>query len=377
MARLRFQDILDSRIPAKLALCPTDEGNIQTMMQWCSAFEARAAAYGRWWGSTQLAQFCITGSCGGACIVLPRGVAVIEAANLNGMPVNVQNMWGQFVRPHLTPGCGAGGCSNVASAAVPCNGFQPFSCRCGCGCNAVPQMQDEGMVPSYAVTGAGDRIRLYATNAADNGKKVVLQGYDSNGVWVRTSIDGTVQDGVQVTLSVSGVTTTQTWAAGSPTALYKQLTSYNVLMFALDADDNERALGVYQPTELNPSYRKVRLPGVKAGCGTACGGPNTLRCLVSLEPTPITSVNDFLLYTNLPAYSDGMYAEKLYESSEVSQGDAYFFGLPKPARNNRGVLRVSVGSGALPLLESELRKMTGDRTTVSVQRDGLSLIGFV
>ena len=321
-------------------------------------------------------QFCVTpASCGGVCVVLPREVAVIEAANLNGMPVNVQGPWGQFIRPHLS----WNQCSNQGIGLTqPCTDIQNFRCGCGCGCAGVPQMVDEGLVPCFATTSAGDRIKLYALQASDYGKKVVVQGRDSNGLWVRTSFDGAVQDGEQVTLAAGGVLTTTQWAVGNPYAVYKEETDYNVTMFA-DNGTSERQLASYEPSETNPSYRKVRLPGVRCP-SSGCGRNITVRAMVSLESTPITGENDWLLFQGssaLSAYSDGILAEKLYENGDVAQGDAYMFGIPKPARNARGVLRVAVGNGAIPLLESELRKQTGDRTTVRVQRDGLSLQGFV
>lgn len=368
---LRFQDIQNSRIPAKVGVCSDSD----ELKQWTHQFELRASVKGRFWGSTQLAQFCITGSCGGACIVTPPNVAVIEAANLNGIPVNIQNPWGQFIRPHLWPSNGS--CGNAASAGVPCNGFQPFACGCGCGCRGVPQMQDEGTVPSYSVTNAGERIKLYATQTVDYGKKVVVQGKDSNGVWVRTEIDGVVQDGEQVILADGGVLTNTTWGAGAPMGIYKEETDYRVLMFAVDDDDNERQLAEYGPTDTNPSFRKWRLPSVKAGCGSMCGTQNTLRCIVSLQPVPITGDNDWLLYSNLAAYSDGILAEKYYENGDYPLGDKYFIGAPQAAKNARGVLRYADGTGALVILRDETRKMTGDRSEVSVPRDGLSLLGFV
>lgn len=366
MMRLRYADIQNSRIPAKANVCADSD----VLMGWTNGFQERALVYGRWWGTTQLAQFCITGSsCGGACIVLPREVAVIEAANLNGGPMSVAgSSWGQFIRPHLSVGqCGSG-------SSLPCTDVQGFGCSCGCGCGYA-SIEDEGLTPTYAVTTEGDRIKLYATNAADNGKKVVVQGNNANGVWVRSSIDGTVQDGEQVTITTAGVLTTNTWAVGAPYSLYKEATSYRVLMFAVDTDGNERAIGEFQASETNPTYRKMRVP--RLGCSSgACDGNRTLRAIVSLQHVPITGDNDWLLFTNLAAYSDGILAEKYYEAGDQVQGDAYFFGLAKPARNARGVLRHAVGMGAIPLLESELRKQTADKSVVRMQRDGLYMQGF-
>lgn len=370
MSRNRYLDIQNSRIPARVGVCPDST----ELLSWTNAFESRAAAFGRWWGSVQLAQFCVRGDTCGACVVLPPQVAVIEAANLNGMPMNVQNAWGQFDRPHLWWGqCGSG-----LSANLPCTDVQNFRCGCGCGCYGVPQMLDEGIVASYSVTNSGDRIKVYATQTVDYGKHVVLQGYDSNGVWVRTTFaDGTIQDGEEVTLAAGGVLTNTTWAGGAPYLAFKDVTAYRVLVFAVDTDGNERQLADYGPTETNPTYRKVKIPGVRgASCG--CAGNQTVRALVSLQPGLITQANDWLLFADaLPAYSDGIMAEKLYENGDIAAADALFFGVPKAARNARGVLRSSVGMGALGYLESQLRKQSGDKTTVRVQRDGLLLQHFV
>jgi hypothetical protein len=40
----------------------------------------------------------------------------------------------------------------------------------------------------------------------------------------------------------------------------------------------------------------------------------------------------------------------IYENGDVGLADSYFFGNPRPARNLRGVLRHSVGMGALGFL---------------------------
>lgn len=367
MQRLRYTDVAQN-VYQQAGVC----SDSPDLLRWTNRFEQRALNYGRWWGSTQLAQFCIQTHCGQACVVLPREVAVIEAASLAWLPVNVQNMWGQFIRPHVPLACGGN------SSGVPCS--TGVVCHCGCGCGVI-QMQDEGMVPTFGVTAAGEKIRFYF-NPADVGKKIVVQGNDSNGVWVRTEFDdGMVQDGEQVTLATTGgqyyTDTSTEWAVGSPTQLYKEVTSYNVIAWGLNSDgDTTRQLANYQPDEVNPTYRKVRIVG--APRRGRCGTPNlTLRAIVSLQHVPMRNANDWCLFTNLAAYADGIMSEKLRENLAFAEADAYFFGTPKPARNGRGVLRVSVGTGAIPLLESELRKQTGDTSSVLVQRDGLVLNGFV
>src|ERR1041384_3645824 len=92
--RLTLKDIKNSRIPALLNVCPDDA----RIGQWINTFEERSFSRGRWWGSTQLARFCVTTE---SCIVTPREVATIDALSIGGVPVPVQNSWFQFIRPHI------------------------------------------------------------------------------------------------------------------------------------------------------------------------------------------------------------------------------------------------------------------------------------
>ncbi len=122
-------------------------------------------------------------------------------------------------------------------------------------------------------------------------------------------------------------------------------------------------------------YRVQRIPGFRhnaAGCCTT----STLLAIVSLQHIPVEVPDDWLLFQNLGSYTDGVMSEKMRESGNIAQANALFYGTPAPARNARGVSRVNIQSGALPGLISELRKMTGDKCSANVRRDGVSLVGF-
>ncbi len=365
MQRLTVDSLIRAGLPAKVNLCEDDPRFFAAV----NSFQERALDYGRWWGTTQLAQFCVQTTCGQACIVLPREVAVVEAASLNGIPVNVQNMWGQFIRPHVPSACGCG-----SSSGAGCNGYSYGTCRCGCACGPV-QMQDEGLVASYGVTAAEDYIRFYPASTADVGKKIIVQGYDLNNIWVRSEIDGVVQDGEEVTLALPFAVTTRQWAVGAPSAIIKEVTAYRVLAFAFNGTD-ERQIADYQASETNPTYRKQRI--TNGWARSACGATgSTLRAIVSLQHVPVSIPNDSLLFTSLNAYRFGVQAEVAYDNNNVELGDALFYGRDSMSRNGRGVLRTVKLGGAIPTLQNELRKQTGDVTSVSVRRDGLSLAGFV
>lgn len=346
--RLTVKQIKNSRIPAIVGVCSDDP----RLIQWANAFEEKAYVHGKFWGSVQLMQFCTTNT----CLILPREVATIEAIKVGCAHVPVQNQWFSFVCPHGSCDCGT-------------------NCDCGCGCgdfNAI----DKGTVCSFAkTTGVNQKIRLYPGGAADVGKKVIIQGKDLNGVWVRSSIDGAIGDGEQVTLASPFVDTVTVWGPGAPYAVIKEATSYRALMYAVDQTTAaETALADYAPSELNPSYRVISAPNL---CCGAEGGTQNILAIVSLQHIPVETDNDFLLFQNLSAYQLGIQAEKAYEDGDYAKGDAYFYGSAGPPRNNRGPLRVTNRMGAIPLLTAELRRITGDKCAVNIQHAGVNLAHFL
>lgn len=349
MPRLRLKNILENAdILSDLNVCSTDP----RVALWVNAFELQALPYGRWWGTTQLFQSCNVSS---GCLVLPRGVATVEAVRVGGRNIRPQNIFGDYVREHMPweACCESSGCS------------------C-CGCVPV-SMMEAGMVPSFATTtGVNKKIRVYPGGAADVGKKIIFQGKDANGVWVRKSIGGTIQDGEEVTLALPFVDTTTIWGAGAPYAVMREATQYRVLVYSVDQDTTtEVQLAEYQPTETEPAYRRVQL---SAGCSSGCA---SLMAVVSLDHVPVRHENDWLMFSNLEAYRAGIMSVKYRKEGNQQLADAYFFGTPRTSKAVRGPLRYAEGMGALPILRAELRKYTGDQTAISIQQQGLDLRGFM
>lgn len=351
--RLTVLDLKNSRLPALVNVCPDDP----RLIQWVNSFQERASNQGKFWGSTQLVQFCLSDG----CLVLPREVAVIESAKLNGVPMTMGNEWYQFVKPHA---CLEGGIYGGA--------------RCGCcGCGPMT-LEDHLTTCSFSKTlGLNKKLRVYPGNVADVGKKIIFQGSDANGIWVRTTIDGVRSDGEQVTLALPFVDTVMTWGPGAPVAVIKDATAYRVLVYELNNDTAiERQIAEYQPSETRPMYRTMKIPGFRKCNTNGCRTTSTLLAIVSLQAIPVVVDNDWLLFKNLNAYQDGIQAVKYWEEGNIAMGDAFFYGTPGPSRNGRGVLRNVSRGGALPTLQAELRKMTGDRTTVRVALDSVNLAGW-
>lgn len=353
--RLRVKNIQDNAdILADLNICADDS----RLYRWIDAFEQQALVYGRWWGTTQLVQFCLTDS---GCIVLPREIATVEAANLGSVHTPIRNGWYEFVKPH---------------SMCDCNSCNDNSCGCGCGS---VNLQESGMVASFATTSNGMKIRCYPGNAADVGKKIVFQGKDSNGIWVRSTFGGSRQDGEEVTLALPFVDTVTLWGPGAPYRVIKEATQYRVLVYGVDqTTGDETQLADYQPSETEPAYRRMYIPGYsQANCTSdSCCSSRSLMTICSLDKIPVQTPNDWLLFTNMEAYRQGLQSIKYRKDGNQALADAYFFGTPRQSKNRMGPLRYSEGMGALPVLRAELRKYTADVTSINVQHDGLNLAGF-
>jgi len=247
-----------------------------------------------------------------------------------------------------------------------------------------------GTVASFATTrGANKVIRTYPTNSADVGKKIIYQGNDSNGIWVRTLIDGVMSDGEQVTLALPFVDTVTVWGPGAPVAVQKEVTVQRVLVYEYDTVlTTERALADYQPGETRPTYRQSYIQGARfnQGCCNRADSEDTdrrttLTALVSLQHVELRSPSDWLVLQNLDAYESAMMAVKAREERDYAGFEFLFYGTSASPKNGRGVNRVVNRGGAIPLLQSEQRKMSGDRTAIylyvdETQRFPATMLGF-
>lgn len=299
MTKTTVSTIRNSRIPANLGICPSDE----RLLLWLN--EAREQlinrAVGGWWGQTVRAKFCLDNG----CIVWPREVGFIHALSVCGKPIAVRNGWWQFIE----------NLNHVEN----CD-----SCACGCQCNEVPNMQwDETTVPTNSpIAGTDKTIRVYPSDIADAGKTMIFQGYDKNGIWVRTTIGGVVSDGERVTLALPYVDTVTEWQPGSPTGVIREATKYRVLVYEHDTvADTDRLISTYQPDETLPNYRRSIIPGLS---GTTCSARccdcddelPAVEAIVKLAYAPVSADNDWVYPGNTLALKAAMMSRKRDEEQD-------------------------------------------------------------
>jgi hypothetical protein len=341
-------------------------------LSYLNGAEEEMQNYGRWWGSITEAQFCIRKG----CVVFPREVATIEQIAICGQPMTIENSWYQWTQNLATIASCGGSCSSDT-----CN--TNISGVCGCG-HLGMRMQARFAASFDWTVGENKALRFYPTHSSDVGKKIVVQGYDENNIWVRTSFDGSVQDGEQVTLALPYVDTTTVWYPGAPSAIQKEATSYRVLLYEVNTSTgDERALGVYQPSETNPEYRVATIPGFRyIKCGGCCDAdssnpPRTITALVKLHHIPLSADRDWLLFRNLQAYRYAMLSQFHRRNGNFDLANAFMFGTPAPRQSRMSNQATLSKGGAIPLLRAELRSMTGDNTTAYVHREATNSFPYM
>jgi len=129
-----------------------------------------------------------------------------------------------------------------------------------CGQAIRYEYTDLGDACTYRELACPFQLHAYCVESADVGKSLRVFGYDQGQNWVRTEISaGVFVDGylVPVTLQI-GVNDADAPFFTRITKITKDLTEGPIKLVTVD-EDEEVLLGVYQPYETIPRYRRIQL----------------------------------------------------------------------------------------------------------------------
>lgn len=302
-----------SGIQTILGICPTDA----RFTGYVNRAQKALLERGRWWGTIVREQLCVNKG----CLTWPRHVATIESVALCKEPIPIFNQWYEFQGNS--------------------DGILPNDCACSLG------MVDRGMAVTFdEISGTDKLLRFYHTVAADVGKKILVQGYDANNIFIRTVIDGVMSDGFQMTLTSPFVDSTFT--VTRITGIQKPLTDGLVRLYQVDqTSGDEIPLGLYEATETKPWYRKTFLSNL---CHLCTGSGCTLKqvnVIVKLEYIPARVDTDWLIIPNLEAIRTMIQSMKKRE-------------------DNLELESLALEKAAIRELNHELRTHTGDRVSINV-----------
>lgn len=238
------------------------------------------------------------------CLTLPRQVACIEAMWVCNQPITLRNQWLEYLDsgPWLQTPEGRR-CTESNGASIGC--FGRFWCNFGNG-------YDRGTACTFAdIRGLNKKIRVYADVAESDDAQILLQGYDENNIWIRTEVGGEWIDGEYVDISTTPANSTKFFS--NLTAAIKPVTNGNVRLYEYNNDTtDQRAIAVYEPTEINPSYRRMLVPGLDNARCCDCDEdddecePVQVTAIARLEYVPVSHDNDWVIPGNPDAVGEMM-----------------------------------------------------------------------
>ncbi len=298
MERPTLSTFMASEGPGALGICSTDTAGCAAVVN--SATQrlmfAREVGDSGFVGSWSEIAFNLTQA--DPHITTPYDVARIEALDMCTFPVPVQNSFysyllfgfGRFPKRNCT------GVSGTTSSRRNCAPIVAY---------------DRGRFPLFRdVVGTGQKIRVYLTDPADAGKRVLIGYKDSNGVPVRT-LNGTVQvDGEFLTLVAPFVDTTFEVFPGPSgvSGIQKDVTLGRVTFYQVDTTTAEQTqLSFMEPGETTASYKRYFVGGLPRNCCNLPPGsatdPNTvqLTALVQHCYVPVSVTTDYLCLPSVEA----------------------------------------------------------------------------
>jgi hypothetical protein len=236
------------------------------------------------------ARYAITNSNG--TITWPRQLETIEVVALDDRPGVVRNEWFEFLE--TGPGL---------LDSTDCDSYT---------------LVDRGTAVCFSDIDGTDKIlRVYSGATTDAGKRVLLQGYNGSGEWIRTQDGSTWIDGEYVTLTTTYVDTDNVFS--ELTGVQKTATDGIVKLHEYKpSDSTSRLIGEYQPTETRPNYRRSLIPGLADDNTTI-----TVTVVGKLRFAPARVDTDWLFISYEAAIKEMVMSIRKAENNLVKEAQAY------------------------------------------------------
>jgi hypothetical protein len=281
--KLTLADI-KTPISKVLSMASTDS----RVVDYINEAQERLLHQGAWPGT--YARYRITTDDG--MITWPRQLETIEAVAIDDTPGVVRNRWYEF----LDSGPGILESTDHVGR----------------------QLIDQDTAACFSdISGTGKRLRLYTdalTASVDTGAKILLQGYDDNGAWIRTQDGSNYVDGEYVILTSSYVETASNFSSLS--GAQKPDTKGNVTVKEYNvAAETVRTIAEYEPLENLPTYRRSMIPGITTSTTVTVSG--------KLRFIPAQNDIDWLHINNQPALKLMVMAVRKEENNVMDEAMVY------------------------------------------------------
>jgi len=295
MQLLRLKDVRQSRIPETIGSCAADNGKLIEVVNEAQQRLIFAGGETGWWGSWVKTAFTVD-TVADPFITLPRNIARLINLDVCKRPVRIQNEFYEFLEAGI--------------------GLQPSHCDC----NQI-ETYDRGVYPTFSdLVSPNKRLRFYITDAADVGRRALVQGTDQNGKTIY-SLDGIDQvTGIYVNFVQPFVDTP--FNINLLTGLQKDVTIGQVMVFELDVVTGAtRLILTMEPSEEVAGYRRYFLNGLPRNCCNPTDPAVTtvqVSAMAKLELIPVAVDTDYLVIQNLAALKEECQAVRFGEMDDTS-----------------------------------------------------------
>ena len=293
--RLNLAKVKASRIPDMLGLCSDDPRFLAIINE----AHQRLMMQGLFWGSYQTYQICVSSD---GCLTWPRQVASIEALAVNESPITLRNGWFEY----LQTGYGIRTTGNSSEL----------------------QLLDRGRACVYDdMNDFVSTLRVYSEVEEASDARLLVQGYDENGNWIRTLDGSTWVDGEYINISTTTTGSSNIFTA--ITGIQKPITNGPVFLSKVTGDSIVVPIGYYEWDEELPDYRRSIIPGLGNAPQYVCGSGDPLtnkrvvRAVVKLDHIDVRQDTDWLLLEEYGAIKNTAKAIQLEEQQNRGEAAQY------------------------------------------------------
>lgn len=278
MRRLRLYDLRTGRLPSVIGKC---EADIQSIAKYVNSAERRLimckeAGDEGWMGTW--AEMAFTMSRTQPYLTTPRSVARLQLAAMCEDPIDIQNQFYEYL--------------NFGNGRLPKTFTQNSP--------LTPQVYSRNNVPTFVdLSNAPQILRVYTVDTADSGKRVLLQGTDSNGKVIYTQDTYNPTQGIYVTLTDTFVDAPTQF--NTITGIQKDVTLGNVEIHQIDPTTGaDVILLTMEPSEQTASYRRYYFNGIPKNCCCPLSSTTTVSvtAIVKLDLIPVAVDTDYTLIQN-------------------------------------------------------------------------------
>lgn len=243
-----------------------------------------------WWGGWVKMVFNLQVSNLTSYLVTPHDIARVILMDVCQDPIKIRNGFYEYLEFGI--------------------GLQPRGCLTQvCAPTTMQAFERDNVVTLYDFPASPKQLRIYPTDPADVGRRIILQGPDQNGMPILGTDLATQASSAGETVYMELPFSTSLNQFSSLTGIQKEGTQGPVQIFTVDSITGESALlSSMEPNETTALYRRYFVNGLPCGCCSSTGGLVQASAQCKLDFVPVAALTDYLIIQSIPALKEEIQA---------------------------------------------------------------------